>query len=227
MTRPAPAPGLPRRDPAARATLAEVARRTRPVTAAHERLLDVPGPLGTRLPGGGLVRGATVAVAGATGAGATSVLFALAAAAGAAGEWVAVVESGESLGALAAAEAGVDLGRLAVVRRVPSERWATVVAALLDGVGLVCAEVPRGVRATDARNLVARARERDVVLVVLERDATWPAGAALRLRAEGGAWAGLAAGSGVLADRTVGLTVAGRGVAGAPDRRGVALVRAG
>ena len=231
MTRPDPVPGLPRRDPDARATLAEVARRARPVTAAHERRLHVPGALGARLPGGGLPRGATVAVTGAPGAGATSVVFALAAAAGAAGEWVAVVETGESLGALAAAEAGVDLGRLAVVRRVPPERWATVVAALLDGVGLVCAEVPRGVRTADARNLVARARERDVVLVAVERDAVWPAGVALRLRADGGAWSGLTAGSGVLDDRTVGLTVTGRGVApGSSDGREVvpvALVRAG
>ncbi len=234
MTSPLPVPGpapagLPRRDVAARTVLADVAGRTRPVTAAHERLLAVSGALGARLPGGGLRRGATVTVGGAVGAGATSVVLALAAAAAAAGEWVAVVEAGETFGALAAAEAGVDLRRCAVVRRVPAERWATVVAALLDGIGLVCAEVPRGVRAADARRLVARARERDVVLVAVEREATWPAEAALRIRAGGGAWSGLAAGEGVLDDRTVRVAVTGRGVA--PDAAGrgapVALVRAG
>ncbi|MEI8002129.1 MAG: hypothetical protein WCI50_12340, partial [Actinomycetes bacterium] len=170
----APAPGLPRRDAAARAALAEAARRAQPVTGAHERRLSVPGALGARLPGGGLRRGTTVAVGGAPGSGGTSAAFALAAAATAAGEWVAAVELGSSLGVLAAAEAGVDLTRFAVVRRVPPARWATVVAALLDGMGLVCAEVPSGVRAGDARRLVARARERDAVLVALEVGAAWP-----------------------------------------------------
>ena len=40
-----------------------------------------------------------------------------------------------------------------------------MVAALLDGMSLVIAEVPRSVRAADARRLVARAREREVILV--------------------------------------------------------------
>ena len=73
--------------------------------------------------------------------------FELAAAVTAVGEWAAAVDLDGTLGALAAREAGVALDRFAVVRRVPPARWATVVAALLDGVSLVIAEVPRGVGA--------------------------------------------------------------------------------
>lgn len=159
-----------------------MARRVRPVTLAGERLLPVPGPLGELLPGAGLQRGAVVSVEGALGAGVTSVTFQLAAAATAAGEWAAVVEAGATVGGLAAAEAGVALERLAVVRQVPPARWATVVAALLEGFTLVVAEVPRYARAGDARRLAARARERGAVLVGARG---WPVEAALRLRAEG------------------------------------------
>ena len=46
--------------------------------------------------------------------------------------------------------------RLAIVRRVAPDRWAAVVAALLDGITVVVAAVPPHVRLGDARRLVAR-----------------------------------------------------------------------
>jgi hypothetical protein len=112
----------------------------------------------------------------------------------------------------------VVLERVAVVRPgpggLPPARWASVVAALLDGVTLVVAEVPRSVRGADARRLVARARERQAVLVpLLGPRAVWPAESTLRLRAAGGAWEGLSAGAGLLADRTVHVHVDGQGEA--------------
>ncbi|MFA5884504.1 MAG: hypothetical protein WDA60_11680 [Acidimicrobiia bacterium] len=227
---PAPVAPLPRRDDDARAALADTARRARPVSAAHERVVEVPGPLGALIPGGGLRRGAVVAVDGAAGAGVTSLVLALAAAVTAVGEWAAAVDLDGSFGGLAAAEAGVALDRFAVVRRVPPDRWATAVAALLDGVSLVVAELPRSVRAADARRLVARAREREVILVPVARGGAWPAEAALRFRAAGGPWPGLDAGSGVLADRTVRVEIEGRGVAARTRSGGFAragLARAG
>ncbi len=130
-------------------------------------------------------------VVGAPGAGVTTLGFELAAACTRAGEWVAVVDPAGSFGALAASEAGVALERFAVVRRVPPARWASVVAALVDGVSLVLADLPPagagvgGVGIADARRLVARARERETVLVVGER---WPADAALTLHARGSEW---------------------------------------
>jgi hypothetical protein len=204
---------LPRRDVLARAHLDQVARQGAPMVLARDRVLEIPGPLGELLPGGALQRGTVATVGGEPGAGVTSLALGLAAAATAAGEWAAAVDLPGTLGGLAAREAGVELSRFAVVRGVPDDRWATVVAALLDGVSLVMADIPRGLRAADARRLVARARERSTVLVMVSTSArAWPADAALRLRAEGGAWSGLELGQGVLAPRPLRLRAEGRGM---------------
>jgi hypothetical protein len=123
----------------------------------------------------------------------------LAAASTAAGEWAAFVELSDSLGGMAAAHAGVDLERFVVVPRVPPAQWPVVVATLLDGVGLVVAEVPRHARAADARRLVARAREREVVLVPWSTTpGAWPGDAAFRISGEGVRWHGLHQGAGLL-----------------------------
>jgi hypothetical protein len=201
---------LPRRDELSREVLDNTAGRARPVVLAGERVLAVPGPVGELLPGSALQRGTVVAVDGDPGAGATSVAFQLAAAATAAGEWAAAVELDASLGGLAAGEAGVALDRFAIVRRVPRPRWAAVVAALLDGISVVLAEVPAFARVGDARRLQARARERGAVLVAM---GPWPAEAALRLRAGGSAWRGLVRGAGTLVARDQRVGVGGRGAA--------------
>jgi hypothetical protein len=149
-----------------------------------------------------LVRGTVLVVEGDVGAGATSAGLSCCAAATAMGEWAAAVDLHGTLGGEAAAELGVTLERFVVARRVPPDRWATTVAVLLDGVSVVVAEVPRHVRVSDARRLVARARERGVVLVPLVwPPAQWPATATHRLRADGGGWPGLGRGSGLLASR--------------------------
>ena len=135
---------------------------------AREQALALPVRLAELIPDGVVVRGTVLQVSGEPGAGSTTVAFELAAAVTSVGEWAAAVDLDGSLGALAANEAGVELERFAVVRRVPPARWTTVVAALLDGVSLVIAEVPRGVGLGDARRLIARARERRSVLVVYE-----------------------------------------------------------
>ena len=214
-----PLAALPRRDEQARARLAEAGELARPVVHAGDRALPVPGELGELIPA--LRRGSVVAVEGETGAGATSVALRLAAAATAAGEWAAAVELHGSLGGLAAAEAGVALERFAVARQVPPTRWAAVVAALLDGVGLVLAEVPPYARAGDARRLAARARERGVVLIGV---GGWPAEVALRVRAEGSEWGGLDRGSGLLEARELAVQVEGHGV---PAHAVVPVARAG
>jgi hypothetical protein len=217
----APARLLPRRDDDARAALAAAARRHRPVSAAHERVIPVPGPLGELLPHAALARGAVIGVEGVPGAGASSVALALAAAVTGVGEWAAAVDLDGSFGGRAAADAGVALDRFAVVRpppgaRFPMDRWATAVATLLDGTSLVIAELPRSVRAADARRLVARAREREVILVPFGPAHAWAADTTLRVRATGGAWPGLDAGSGLLGERTIRVQVDGRGAAARP-----------
>ncbi|HEY5011867.1 MAG TPA: hypothetical protein VIK61_04070 [Acidimicrobiia bacterium] len=207
---------LPLRDREARRRLEQVARDACPTTLAVDRRLVVADPLGGLLPDGGLRRGSVVTLAGA--AGTTSVLLPLLAAATATGEWAVVVEPGTTLGGAAIAEAGVALERCAIVRRVPADRWAVAVAALLEGVTLVAAWVPRGVRLGDARRLAARARERGAVLVAMEsvpgaRRVAWPGEAALRLHVQPGPWRGLAPGHGLLSERDLQVRVEGRGAA--------------
>jgi len=213
----APVRDLPRRDAEARARLRAVATHTQPFVAARDRRLPVAGTIGELLPAGGVQRGSTVAVKGSSGSGSTTVALTLAAAATSAGEWAAVVDlAGSSargaLGARAAAEAGVELDRLAVVRNAPLDRWGAVVAALLDGVTLVVAAVPPRLRLGDARRLVARARERGAVLVAF---GDWPVEAAVRVRTERAAWRGLDRGAGLLEARDlhVEVEVNGRGFA--------------
>jgi hypothetical protein len=206
---------LPRRDDEARARLQAVAARAHPFVAAGDRRLPVAGLLGELLPAGGVQRGSTIAVDGSPGSGSTTVALMLAAAATAAGEWAAVVDPSRppwsgTLGARAAAEVGVELERLAVVPRVPPDRWGTVVAALLDGITVVVAAVPPHVRLGDARRLVARARERGAVLVAF---GAWPVEAAVRVHTGPSAWRGLDHGSGLLTGRDLDIHIEAKGVA--------------
>ena len=200
---------LPDRDDEARARLRAVAAGAHPFVAAGDRRLPVAGLLGELLPAGGVQRGSTVAVDGPPGSGSTTVALTLAAAATSAGEWAAVVDPRLARsGARAAAEAGVELERLAVVRRVPPDRWGAVVAALLDGITVVVAAVPPHVRLGDARRLVARARERGAVLVAF---GAWPVEAAVRVHTGPSAWRGLGAGTGLLEARDLNVHVEAKG----------------
>jgi len=165
--------------------LAELAGRVQSPVLAGDRLLTVPEPLGALLPGGGIQRGSVTVVDGAPGSGASTIVLGLLAAVTAAGEWAALVDGHGAFGGLAAAEAGVALERLGVVRRVPRAQWATVVAALIEGTALVAAVVPRWARAGDARRLAARARERGTALVAV---GDWPSDAAIRITAAGSQW---------------------------------------
>lgn len=180
----------------------------RPVSLAGGRVLPVLPALAGLLPGGGLRRGSTVAVAGST-----SLALALLAGPSSAGSWCAAVGL-PSLGLLAAAEVGVTVGRLALVAS-PGADWAAVVAALLDALDVVVVRLPdRGVRPADARRLGARARERGAVLVPLGR---WE-GADVRLCVASSSWQGLGEGSGHLQARLVDVVAEGRG-ASARSRR--------
>jgi hypothetical protein len=212
-----PRRNLPRRDDEARTRLHEVARSAQPVVLARDRALPLEGTLAELVPGGALARGSVLRTTGSVGGGATTVGFELAAACTRLGEWAAAIDLDGTLGVLAAAEAGVALERFPVVRRVPPARWATVVAALLDGVSLVVAEVPRGVGLGDARRLEARARERESVLVVAETcGAVWPGGATCTLHAAASTWDGMERDAGVLTGRRLRVEVEGRGAAARP-----------
>lgn len=190
-----------------------------PTSPGVDRMLMVPGPLGSVLPGGGVRRGSVVLLDGPLGAGAMSISLQFAAAATAFGGWAAMVDE-ETPATPAAVELGVVLERFLVVRHVPVARWPTVVAQLSDAVTLVVCRVPQGLTLGTARRLVARARRRGTILVVA---GAWPGESGLRIKVERSTWRGRVGDPGApLGDRLVHLVVEGHGRPGAP--RSIPLV---
>nr|BFD96316.1 hypothetical protein KitaXyl93_76760 [Kitasatospora sp. Xyl93] len=176
--------------------------------------LSRPGPLvpvlpalQDLLPDKGLRPGAVVSVTG----GATALVLALAAAATTSGMYCAALGF-DGLGALAAAELGVDVSRLVVVD-APPERRAEVALALADGVGILLLQ---GAPAPGpaAERLVTVARRSGCAVVVAGE---WP-GARVRLRVVSRAWEGLGQGRGRLRARRLAVVAGGRGAA-ARERR--------
>ncbi|GIE76001.1 hypothetical protein Aph02nite_19510 [Actinoplanes philippinensis] len=160
---------------------------------------------------GGVTDGAA-AGAGVSAGGGTSLMLALLSAASRSGAWCAVVGM-PALGAVAAAESGVVLERLALVPD-PGPDWATVVAALIDGVDVVVAAVSGPVSPTIVSRLAARARQRGSLLVPFGE---W-AGADVHLRVGEGRWEGLGFGRGRLRRREVTVVAQGRGAAARPQQ---------
>jgi hypothetical protein len=201
---------------------ASLVSRTRPVSASRDQILPLLPDLMALLPGGGLQRGSVITVdsgdvrpggpgggvAGRSGGGASTLAFALLAAASTAGSWCAAVGTGDP-GILAIAELGVDLDHLALVPW-PGSQWPEVTAAVLDDMDVVLVHPPGRVRSGVARRLVARARQRRAVLVVQAGPGMWPEGPDIRLSVEGGAWEGVDRGHGHLRGRHVEVTAAGR-----------------
>ncbi|MGC8462465.1 MAG: hypothetical protein ACP5P9_02170 [Acidimicrobiales bacterium] len=226
--------------PAGSSTLAALAERVRPTSWRGERLLAVPSPLVPLMVGGGLRRGGTLVVtSGPPGSGATlpaqqapapqkvpargelTLALALVAAATTQGAWCAVVGV-KDVGVEAAAGLGVVLERLALVPR-PRSAWGEVTAAFLDGVELVVVHPPVPPRPAVARRLVARARERQAVLVVLPGDAGWPEPPDLTVAIEASCWEGAGDGSGSLVRRRALVVAAGRRGSSRPRRRSLWL----
>lgn len=184
------------------------------MTLAGEQILPVLPPLQSLFPDGGLRRGTTVVVGAA--AGSTSLTLALAVAASQAGSWCGAVGL-PALGMVAAAELGMALERFALVPR-PGPEWAAVTAALVDAVDLVLLRPVPGARASDARRLMARARERRAVLVVSGAGWPEPADLFLSVTPAGSGWQGLGHGYGYLQARAVEVTATGRRAATRPQR---------
>lgn len=172
---------------------------------SSDSVLAVLPPLARLLPEGGLRRGSTIAVGGAT-----SLVLALLAAATRDGSWAAVAALPE-LGLAAAAEFGVDLDRIALVPH-PGAELPGVLSALVDGFDLVVLG-PVAVEPQLARRLAGRVRNRGTVLLTV---GPWP-GADVELRVSGRRWRGLTAdGHGHLRARDVVATSRGRGAAARP-----------
>lgn len=151
---------------------------------------------------GGLRRGTVVAV------GHWSLLcLAVAAGASAAGAWCAAVGLPQ-LGVVAAADAGLDPGRLLLIP-APGAGWPQVVASLLDGCELVLVRPPGRPSAQVRTRLAAILRRCGGVLVVA---GGWD-GAQARLLMVRQEWAGIGTGHGRLRARRVQVAADGRGTA--------------
>jgi hypothetical protein len=180
---------------------------------AASRVLPVDPSLACLLPDGGLRRGSVLTVGG-RGQGVTSLALGLTAAASQAGSWCGVVGVAD-LGLIAAAAAGLDLARVAIVSDLAPAQWTTVVSVLVDAVDLVIVSPPPHVRLGDVRRLVTRVRERGAVLLAL---AGLPEGADVRLTVEEAQWYGPGAGDGHLENRRIVVATGGRGAASRPQR---------
>ncbi|WP_391486575.1 hypothetical protein, partial [Amycolatopsis bartoniae] len=178
--------------------------------APHGQFLPVRPELRDLLPAGGLRRGSTVAVHGSA-----ALVLALLAEATATGSWAAAVGLPD-IGLAAAEELGVEVGRLALVPR-PGVEFASVTAALLDGVDLVA--VTPGAAPSVARRLSARARHRGAVLLSC---GPWP-GAELDLTCVASRWEGLDGGAGHFRTRRLEVRISGRGAATRPRHAELAL----
>ena len=181
--------------------LQEVAARARPVALAREHVFPVLEPLQPLLPEG-LRRGSTIGVGDAT-----SLALALVAGPSGAGSWTAAVGV-SNLGLAAAAELGIALDRFVVIADPPRDAWATVVATLVDALDVVLVRARYRVAGNDARRLIARARERGAVLVVLGDG--WPEAPDVHLRITHAEWLGIGDGHGHLQSRRITVEAGGR-----------------
>ncbi len=221
------------RAPAVCESLAVLAERARPTSSSQSQLLPVIPPLQGLFPGGGLRRGTSIVVAGkgerggggagerGGGAGATgattsglTLCLSLLGAASSAGSWCAAVGIC-GLGAVAAADLGIDLTRL-ILLPSPGPKWAESTATLLEGVDVVVLCPPFPVRPAMARRLVARTRDRGAILIVVPGQAGWPEGPDMRLSVENTRWDGIGKGDGHLRRRRVTVIATGRRSAARP-----------
>ncbi|MBO3086995.1 hypothetical protein [Cellulomonas dongxiuzhuiae] len=204
-----PAPDVP--PPSAVTTAAPTAPRRTSLLTSERPPLPVPPALAALLPDG-LRRGATTSVLGST-----SLALGVLAHACASGAW-AVAVGQPRLGLLAAAQAGVDLARFALVPD-PGADAALVLAALIDGIDVVLVGPGTPLADADRRRLSARARERGAALLTT---APWP-GAAVVLDAGPARWSGAGEGDGRLRSCEVQVRRTGRGSAAVPTSADVVL----
>src|SRR5262249_38617488 len=146
--------------------------------------------------GGGLRRGAVVAVEGD--AARMSLAMALMAGVSAEGGWCGVVGV-PSFGCMAASELGIRLGQLALVPR-PGPAWGVAAGAPLSGLVAGLVQPPGPVSGQLARRLAARARQYRCTVLTL--GSVWE-GSDVRVAAIDQQWFGVRTGSGRLHGRRV------------------------
>jgi hypothetical protein len=186
-----------------------------PASTARERLLPVHPVLADLLPQAGLQRGTVVHCRGGA---AESLALLTAGAASFDGAWTAIAGV-PTLGIRAAAELGLVLDRLVIVREPPAgfgeQQWGETLAVMIDGFDLVLVggQAVSRLRPAMARRVQARAQSRGAVLVLISTAADDGAGgfrADIDVHGDLGEWVGLGQGYGCARSRELQITVAGR-----------------
>ena len=179
--------------------------------AALRSLPTVVAPLAPLLPMGGVQRGWSV---GFSGVGGWTLAMVFAGWLMETDGWMAAVGL-EDLGLVGAHEQGVPLDRVLLVETPPPTQWATVVAALIEAMHVVCVNPFHPVGRQDARRLQARAREQQAILIHLDGGRTWPFPVDLAIIGQQQHWVGLGRGHGHLQGRRLLVEVGGRRAPGA------------
>jgi len=192
------------------------AKPTAAQTPAWEPTDNTQLPLTPKLaplfPQGGIALGTVITVIGSR-----WLQYQLLASSAQSGNWVALVGQAD-VGALALAQAGLPLARVAVVPN-PEPEAATVCAALLDGVHLIIGNDVM-LRDSEKRRLSARAREKGTVIV---SEQPWP-GAHYNFQVTKRNWSGANQGEDWLSGGTVTVERTGRGSAAKPECFQIELV---
>lgn len=116
---------------------------------------------------------------------------------------------------VAAWESGVDPEQLVIVRCDDPVRWGRALTALLEGVGWIYAEVPRGVKEAQLRRIAGLVRSRRSSLILRPVRGDLPGGVAyLHLQAREVEWEGATAGHGRLKVRSLSFTASGKATRG-------------
>lgn len=116
---------------------------------------------------------------------------------------------------VAAWESGVAPEQLVVVRCADPVRWGRALTALLEGVGWIYAEVPRGIKEAQLRRIASVVRARRAALILRPVQGDLPSGLAfLRLQAGEVNWEGTDAGHGSLLSRSLSLSASGKATRG-------------
>ncbi len=116
---------------------------------------------------------------------------------------------------VAAWESGVDPEQLVIVRCDDPVRWGRALMALLEGVGWIYAEIPRGVKEAQLRRIASLVRARRSSLILRPVQGDLPGGVAfLRLEAREVEWEGTSTGHGRLTARSISFTASGKATRG-------------
>jgi hypothetical protein len=183
--------------------------QVRPIAAASSRVLPVVPALQSLFGPRGLQRGSTVRITAQRGSGGSTLALTVLSAPSAAGHWCGVVGMADP-GVAAMVGLGVDLRRVVFVP-APGAAWPSAVGELIDGADIVLVRCERPVTHPVARNLVAKARDRQVTLVIVtSTPEQWPLPSDVELSISDARWSGADGGYGHFVHRRAVVSASGR-----------------